>query len=130
MGEAHDDDLRRRRQVQGPHRLRHADPQERGLHVHDEGSRRQHPERRGRCRCARWLRQVPGHVHRLEVGLRRRPLYTQSYKQTSINILPTLTNTFHSTSSWSFYSKMVMRVVTPKLHQPNLTEMFLFKQCY
>merc|ERR1711946_70031 len=38
----------------------------RGLHVHDEGSRRQRAERCGRCRCARWLRQVPGHVHRLE----------------------------------------------------------------
>merc|ERR1711902_174509 len=47
-----------------------------------------------------------------------------------LTVLQTTTNTFHSTSSWSFYSKMVMRVVTPKLHQPNLTEMFLFKQCY
>merc|ERR1719373_693639 len=48
--------------------MRNPDPEERGLHVHDEGSRSQHPERSCWCRCACWLRQVPGHVHQLETG--------------------------------------------------------------
>merc|ERR1712087_74063 len=38
------------------------------IDVHDEGSRSQHPERSGWCRCPGWVRQVPGHVHQLETG--------------------------------------------------------------
>merc|ERR1719167_302841 len=63
---AYDDDFWRCRQVQVLHRLRHADPEERGLHVHDEGSRRQRAERCGRSRCARRFRQVQGRLHCLE----------------------------------------------------------------
>ena len=64
--EEDDDDLWWRRQVQGFHRLRYADLEERGLHEHDEGCWCQHPPWCCWCRCARWLRQVPGHVHRVE----------------------------------------------------------------
>merc|ERR1712029_914438 len=53
--------------------LLHPSHEERGLHVLDEGCWSQHPPWSRRRRCARWLRQVPGHVHRLEdrPGLRR-----------------------------------------------------------
>merc|ERR1712156_418885 len=61
-----DDDLWWRCQVQGFHRLRYADHEERGLHEHDEGCRSQHPPWCRWCWCARRFRQVPGHVHRVE----------------------------------------------------------------
>merc|ERR1712025_314228 len=61
-----DDDLRRRRQVQGFHGLLHASYEERGLHVSDEGSRSEHPPWSRWRRCPRRVRQVPGNVHRLE----------------------------------------------------------------
>merc|ERR550534_2461896 len=44
----------------------YADLEERGLHEHDEGCWCQHPPWCRWCRCARWFRQVPGHVHRVE----------------------------------------------------------------
>merc|ERR1711908_191162 len=61
-----DDDLRWWSQVQGFHRLRHANHEERGFHEHDEGSRSQHPPWCCWRWCARRFRQVPGHVHRVE----------------------------------------------------------------
>ena len=64
--EAHDDDIRRRRQVQGLAGLLPAGSQERGLHVPDEGSRGQHSPRRGGRGRAGWLRQVPADVHRFQ----------------------------------------------------------------
>merc|ERR1711890_108331 len=64
--EAHDDDLWRWSEVQGLPRLLHTSPQERGLHVPDEGRRGEHPPWRGWCRCAGGLRQVPGALHQVE----------------------------------------------------------------
>merc|ERR1712107_426993 len=72
-----DDDLRCCCQVQELPGLRYADPQERGLHVHDEGSRRQRAERCGRSRCPRRVRQVQGRLHRLENG-QVKSLYTKT----------------------------------------------------
>merc|ERR1712060_446613 len=66
LEEEDDDDFRRWRQVQGLYGLLHPSHQERGLHVPDEGSRSKHSAwRRRRWRACR-LRQVPGHVHRME----------------------------------------------------------------
>merc|ERR1711997_282295 len=64
--EEDDDDLWWWSQVQGLHRLRHADHEERGLHEHDEGCWCQHPPWCCWRWCPRRFRQVPGHVHRVE----------------------------------------------------------------
>merc|ERR1712047_110740 len=61
-----DDDLWWWCQVQGFHRLRYADHEERGLHEHDEGCWCQHPPWCCWCWCACRFRQVPGYVHRVE----------------------------------------------------------------
>merc|ERR1711970_1158458 len=61
-----DDDLWSCRQVQELLGLWSTDPQERGHHVHDEGSWRQHSERCCRSWCARWLRQVQVCLHSME----------------------------------------------------------------
>merc|ERR1711942_162558 len=66
---SYDDDLRHRRQVQGLHRLRRSNPEERGLHVHDEGCRRQHSSRRRRRRCPRRFRRLQEALHRMAFGL-------------------------------------------------------------
>merc|ERR1712113_1187002 len=63
---SYDDDFRCRRQVQGLHRLRYADPQERRLHVHDEGSWCQRPPWCCWRWCLGWFRQVQGNLHRLQ----------------------------------------------------------------
>ena len=56
-------------QVQGLHGLLRPGPEERGIHVTDEGSRSQHPSWCGWCWCPRWFRQVQGGLRRMEVGL-------------------------------------------------------------
>merc|ERR1711974_590707 len=67
--EAYDDDLRTGCQVQGLHGLLRPGPEERGLHVTDEGSWSQHPPWCGWCWCPSWFRQVQGGLRRMEVGL-------------------------------------------------------------
>merc|ERR1712203_590346 len=64
--EEDDDDLWKRCQLQGIHRLRNSDYEERGFHEHDEGSRSQHPPWHCWCWCARWIRQVPVPLHPVE----------------------------------------------------------------
>merc|ERR1711970_1122271 len=87
-----DDDLWSCRQVQELLGLWSPDPQERGHHVHDEGSWRQHPERGCRSWCARWLRQVsslstlhgecPRHnLGALVISLLQPKIYCYSYLQ-------------------------------------------------
>merc|ERR1712131_292384 len=66
---AYDDDLRTGRQVQGIHGLRCPDPQERRIHVNDEGCWCQHSSWCGWCRCPRRIRQVQGALHPVEIGL-------------------------------------------------------------
>merc|ERR1712008_440849 len=72
--EEDDDDLWKRYQVQGLHRLRHADSEERGFHEHDEGSWSQRPPWHCWCWCARWIRQVPVPLHRVENWCLRKQL--------------------------------------------------------
>merc|ERR1712179_863575 len=76
---AYDDDLRTGRQVQGIRGLRRPGPQERRLHVADEGRRRQHPPWCGRRRCPRRIRQVQGAVHPVEDGLSHVAVYNFNF---------------------------------------------------
>merc|ERR1711862_739843 len=59
------DDLWYRRQVQGLRRLRRSNHEERGLYVHDEGCRSQHPSRSRWRRCLGRLRFLQEALHRL-----------------------------------------------------------------
>merc|ERR1712136_727414 len=62
---SYDDDLWYRRQVQGLRRLRRSNLEERGLYVHDEGCRSQHPSRSRWRRCLGRLRFLQEALHRL-----------------------------------------------------------------